>query len=170
MPSLFQSKSVPPKVIKQPVIKETKKDNGQPKFITPKQFKEDEMELACLIQQRRLQLLVHSRVYYKLDSNVISDKKWDKWAYELVELQKNYPAIANQICYAKEFQDWDGTTGAFLPLDEPWVVQKVTQLYGNLKKEGQKNVSQDIKNEKRAFTKGKNAETTKKVTTSKGLF
>lgn len=43
------------------------------------------------INQRERQLLVTSYLYYKLDKNIISDDKFDEWAFELVDLMKQYP-------------------------------------------------------------------------------
>ena len=49
----------------------------------------NEAKIYELIQQRRLQLLVHSRIYYVLNNNIISDKQFDEFAKELVQLQKD---------------------------------------------------------------------------------
>ena len=76
-------------------------------------FEGEELKIAEKIQQRRLQVLVHSYLYYKLDKPVISDSQWDRWAKELVQLQDKYPAIAEQVIYAEEFDGWDASTGAF---------------------------------------------------------
>lgn len=76
-------------------------------------FSGEELKVAEKIQQRRLQILVHSYLYYKMDKPVISDAQWDKWARELVEYQKQHPDIAEQVIYDDEFSDWDGSTGAF---------------------------------------------------------
>jgi hypothetical protein len=89
-----------------------------------------ELEIAELIQQRRLQLLVHSCIYYELNMNVISDKKWDEWAKELVQLQNDYPDIANYVDWHEAFKDWDASTGAFLPLKDKWVMKKARQICG----------------------------------------
>lgn len=32
-----------------------------------------------LIKRRRLQILIHSCIYYYLDSNLISDQQFDQW-------------------------------------------------------------------------------------------
>ena len=82
-------------------------------------------------------MLIHSRLYYELNRNVLSDKDFDKFGKELTTLQNDNPTISQRICYAKAFEDWDGTTGAFLPLDDEWVVKRTNQLYGN--KKGKKN-------------------------------
>ena len=77
-------------------------------------FSGEELTIAEKIQRRRYQMLVHSYIYYELDNNIISDSQWSKWATELAELQSKYPEISNQVIYAEDFEDWDGSTGAFL--------------------------------------------------------
>lgn len=96
-------------------------------FIQPGQFTPEEEPIASKIQQRRLQLLVHSYIYYRLDINIIEDRQWDIWAAELVELQKQYPEIAEKVIYNEPFIDWDASTGFHLPFDE-WVMKKAKQL------------------------------------------
>lgn len=81
-----------------------------------------EQEIAELINRRRRQILVHSVIYYKLDDNIISDSTWSRWAVELKELQELYPRIAASVPYAKEFEDFDPSTGCNLPLDDPWAL------------------------------------------------
>ena len=78
-------------------------------------------DVAELLNRRRRQILVHSIIYYKMDDNLISDSTWSAWATELEELQKKYPDIAAKVPYAEEFKD-------FLPLDDPWAVNKARQL------------------------------------------
>ena len=46
-------------------------------------FSGNELQVAEKIQQRRLQLLIHSCIYYEFNQNLISDKQWDEWAKEL---------------------------------------------------------------------------------------
>ena len=70
------------------------------------------------IQQRRLQMLVHSYIYYVLNDNIISDFTWNKWAHELAVLQKKYPKTSKKVPYYKQFKNWDGSTGAFLDFDD----------------------------------------------------
>ena len=99
-------------------------------FIQPGQFSDQELPIARKIQQRRLQMLVHSYIYYKLDENIISDHAFNYWGHELANLQNKHPDIASRVCYAEAFKDWTGDTGAFLPLDDPWVINKAYQLLG----------------------------------------
>lgn len=85
-------------------------------------------KIKDLIQRRRLQLLVHSCIYYELDKNIVSDVTWDKWARELVQLQKDYPEESKAAIWYDAFEDWDASTGAFLPIKDPWVVKKARYL------------------------------------------
>lgn len=93
-------------------------------------FSGDELNIAELIQQRRYQLLVHSCLYYEFDTNIVSDKKWDAWAKELVKLQSDYSQISEKIEWYEAFKDWDGSTGAFLPLKDSRVLRIVAKVYG----------------------------------------
>ncbi len=85
-------------------------------------------EIRSLILRRRLQILVHSCIYYELDSNLVSDRTWSTWAQELVKLQKKYPGIAKRVDYAQEFQDFDGSTGFNLPTRNPEIMNKALYL------------------------------------------
>ena len=80
-----------------------------------------ERTIAERIQQRRLQMLIHSYLYYELDTNIITDEQWSKWARELASLQNTYPEIAEVVYYADLFKDWDGSTGAHLIYNEPTI-------------------------------------------------
>ena len=81
---------------------------------TYERFSGEELKIAEKIKQRRYQMLVHSYIYYELDNNIVSDSTWSKWAVELAHLQNQYPDIAEQVEYAKDFVGWDGSSGAFL--------------------------------------------------------
>ena len=70
------------------------------------------------IRQRRSQMLVHSCLYYEMDESIVSDDKWQQWANELALLQLENPNDCLLDFYDEEFADWDGTTGAFLPLKD----------------------------------------------------
>ena len=81
-------------------------------------------KLSEKIRQRRIQMLVHSYLYYEMDENVIDDHKWQQWADELVELQKQKMEIG---FYDEAFRDWTGASGAFLPFDK-WVKDRAKKL------------------------------------------
>ena len=92
-------------------------------------FSGEELTIAEKIQRRRYQMLVHSYIYYELDNNLISDSQWSTWATELAELQSKYPEISNQVIYADDFEDWDGSTGAFLSYkDKPNIIATALSL------------------------------------------
>lgn len=93
-------------------------------------FSGEDLRIADLIQRRRLQLLIHSKIYYELDMNLIADKTWDMWAKELKNLQSTYPNISEKVIWYDAFKDWDASTGAFLPLDDEWVCRKASMLVG----------------------------------------
>ena len=76
------------------------------------------------IRQRRSQMLIHSYLYYVMDESVITDGKWQQWADELVELQKQKKDIG---FYDEVFYDWDGSTGMHLPCD-PWIIRRAEWL------------------------------------------
>lgn len=84
--------------------------------------------IAALIQQRRYQMLVHSLLYYEADVSLVSDAKWQEWAYELVELQKAHPDIASRVIFAEAFSDFDGSTGFHLPYRDEQIVNIACRL------------------------------------------
>lgn len=79
------------------------------------------------IRQRRCQMIVHSYIYYVMDSTLVSDHQWQAWANELTELQKQKKNIG---FYDKVFKDWDGSTGMHLhsEIKDDWVRQKAIYL------------------------------------------
>lgn len=81
-----------------------------------------------LIRRRRLQLLVHSCIYYEYDESIISDNTWKTWAMELEELQRDYPELCKQVCWHQKFIGFDHSTGFQLPTKDPWVMWKARHL------------------------------------------
>lgn len=86
------------------------------------------MDYVELISRRRRQILVHSFLYYQLNENVISDHVYDKWSKELAELQIKYPQEAKKAIYAKEFEEFDGSSGFDLPYHYPDVQNMAYRL------------------------------------------
>lgn len=80
--------------------------------------------LSEKIRQRRMQMIIHSYLYYVMDTHIVDDDTWQKWANELTELQTRKHNIG---FYDKEFEDWNGSTGMHLPKDD-WVKKRCEKL------------------------------------------
>lgn len=79
----------------------------------------DSPEIQELIHRRRRQVLYHSILYYKFNTTVIPDEQFDRWALELVYLQKKHPEDSAAVPYMLEaFRDFTGETGFHLPLGD----------------------------------------------------
>lgn len=89
-----------------------------------------QLDVYHKIRQRRLQMLVHSFLYYRMDSNIISDFDFDHWGKELFELQRDYPAENKACDLYREFKDWTGASGYHLPQYE-WVGEIAHRLLKN---------------------------------------
>lgn len=72
-----------------------------------------------LITRRRMQLTVHSFLYYQLSENIIDDYTFDLWSKELVDLQCEHPGVAAECIFPEEFKKFDGSTGFDLPYHYP---------------------------------------------------
>ena len=83
--------------------------------------------VAELIKRRRLQVLVHSCIYYELNDSIIDDALFDKWCYELVDLMKDNPGVYSDR-FDQFFEKFTGETGFDLPLRDPWVYSKAQYL------------------------------------------
>lgn len=80
------------------------------------------------ILQRRLQILVHSAIYYGMGESLVSDHTWNMWAQELVKLQRENPTIAKRVDYHEAFENFDGSTGFDLPYRHPEIMAKAQYL------------------------------------------
>ena len=85
-------------------------------------------QIVATIKQRRLQLLVHSCIYYEFNQSIVDDATWAKWAIELEQLQAAYPAIADKVEWSAAFKAFDHSTGYNLPVRDPWVMRKARQI------------------------------------------
>ena len=74
-----------------------------------------------LIQRRRLQLLVHSCIYYEYNES-LSDEQWKDWAIELETLQKEFTQESERAPWYEVFKGFDHSTGYHLPTKDPWVM------------------------------------------------
>lgn len=94
---------------------------GNPKKQEPKKSQNDK-EVMAIIKQRRLQVLVHSFLYYELNINIIPDYRFDKFSNELAELQNKYPQLAKEVIYNEWFEGFEGGSGFNLPIRDPEVM------------------------------------------------
>lgn len=97
----------------------------------------DKENIANLIKRRRFQILVHSYIYYRLNDNIISNVVFDRWAEELIELQKKHPDLSKNIELYDFFSDFtDISDAARLPLDnDPRLDSRARQLLRDCKEE-----------------------------------
>lgn len=106
-----------------------------------------------LMVQRRKQVLVHSILYYKMGTSLISDQQWNYFARELYELNQKHPDLAEMGFLAKEFKGFDPSSGYDLPLNDKWGVAKAQWLLeyrrGQLEKEFLKPNSHKSKEDKK---------------------
>ena len=85
-------------------------------------------EIVSLIRRRRRQILVHSCLYYKLGTNIVSDEQFDKWCAELRDLHSKYPLYMDCGVFDREFIKWGGYSGFDLPTYDSSIVRKAEQL------------------------------------------
>lgn len=80
-----------------------------------------ELTTSQYIDYLQRYIILHSYIYYELNSNSISDKKYDEKAKELVKYKNDYPELWKKSMYYNQFGDeYNGATGFTLyhDLDE----------------------------------------------------
>lgn len=86
-------------------------------------------EKVELINRRRHQILVHSILYYRLDSTLVPDATFDGWARELAALQREDPEASEAVEYQlTAFRNYTGNTGFDLPLDDSEATEVAQRL------------------------------------------
>lgn len=85
-------------------------------------------EITALIRRRRLQLLVHSAIYYAYNESIVTDEQWKNWALELEELQAGFPNEASAVEYNGAFSQFNHSTGYDLPYNQPEIMAKARWL------------------------------------------
>lgn len=76
------------------------------------------MKIREYLHRKRMQMIVHSIIYYRMDENVISDTAWQTWANQLAAVQNHYPQYTDIGFHDALFKGWDGSTGMHLDLPE----------------------------------------------------
>ena len=98
-------------------------------------MKKNLQTIAEKILQRRLQMIVHSYLYYELDESLVSDGTWSRWGKELQQLQEVHPDVAKKVRFAELFADWDASTGFHLAkAADPQAIGKAKYLLANRRK------------------------------------
>ena len=90
-------------------------------------FPNPEDPTAELIKRRRLQMLIHSCLYYELNTELISDAQFDAWALALAELLSKHSNVYSDR-FDQYFEDWTGDTGMHFNHRDPWVLNKAEYL------------------------------------------
>lgn len=89
-------------------------------------------DILSLINKRRRQIVVHSYLYYKQNTNLIPDYVFDMWCKELVQLHKAHPLESSKAVFQEAFNGWEGFSGYDLfskdNMTELWARHKATQL------------------------------------------
>lgn len=85
-------------------------------------------QILELINRRERQVLVHANLYYRQNTNIISDHIYDKWSHELAELIQAHPNEFRKSAWYSAFRDFDGNTGMDLPLVDHWVESTASHL------------------------------------------
>lgn len=86
-------------------------------------------EIKELINRRRRQILIHSCIYYRLNSSIWTDSQYDEKARELQKFQQQHPDIAAECDFHDAFKDFtESTTGFNLPIHNPDIVRKAQRL------------------------------------------
>lgn len=112
-------------------------------------------DIQAFIKRRRKQVIAHSCIYYELNESVISDDTWQKWANELAAIQDQFPEYHKVGFYDKEFLNWDGTSGAFLPLKDEWVYNEACWLLALHEEKIEKMTQQELKEQDKKRKKTK---------------
>lgn len=80
-----------------------------------------DQEIKDEIKRLRRCILVHSIIYYRMGTSVISDYQYDKFAKKLKKLQDENPKLSESVTdYYKDFKDWNGCSGFDLNLGDIW--------------------------------------------------
>lgn len=81
-----------------------------------------------LIKRKRRQLILHSYLYYRMNTNLISDTEYDARARALIKLQEENPQEAELAEYADVFRGFQMGDSFGLPMDDTWVHETAVRM------------------------------------------
>lgn len=91
-------------------------------------FKNPYWEPIDKINMLQRWILVHSYIYYELNSSVVSDHMYDNNCNLLVQMKKDYPKAFKKSRYFPAFSQFDGSTGfdliSKLPKKEKDIIER----------------------------------------------
>lgn len=92
----------------------------------------DKDKIKADILRKRQQILVHSCLYYRFDTNLIEDYQYDKIGKSLADLQIKYPELSKEVTYKYKAFETFGQDGCYsgynLPTSDPDIVRKAQRL------------------------------------------
>lgn len=97
-----------------------------------KQFKDD-WNIIDKINYLQKMILVNSVLYYKYDTNALTDYEYDSISEQLVSYMNAYPISKRISKYAYVFDNYDGTTGYHLfnnlEADDQYIITLSVDMY-----------------------------------------
>lgn len=92
----------------------------------------DKDKIKADILRKRQQILIHSCLYYRFDTNLIEDYQYDRIGKSLADLQIKYPELSKEVPYKYKAFETFGQDGCYsgynLPTSDPDVVRKAQRL------------------------------------------
>ena len=79
------------------------------------------------IKRLRLNVILHSCIYYEFNENLWDDHTFDHKCKELVKLLGENPGAYSDR-FDKYFEGWSGASGFHFPHRDPWVLGKAQEL------------------------------------------
>lgn len=79
------------------------------------------------IKRLRLNVILHSCIYYEMNENIWDDITFDLKCKHLVDLLAKHPKVYSDR-FDKYFEGWDGSSGFHFPHRDPWVHGKAEMM------------------------------------------
>ena len=79
------------------------------------------------IKRLRLNVILHSCIYYQMDVNIWDDITFDFKCKRLVDLLAKHPNVYSDR-FDRYFEGWDGSSGFHFPHRDPWVHGKAEMM------------------------------------------